>query len=156
MTRSFRTTGIGVVALCTFALILLPARDLRSGDDSAAGKACPLEGAWKQTERKNGDSQAYEKLPEGIEMIKYITGGRFVWTIVRDGRIQGALGGKYTIEKDKYTEHIEYSHGEGNEALVGKSFDFTWKVDGNSFHQVGAITINNQEFKIDEKYERCK
>jgi hypothetical protein len=148
--------GIGLVALFTLALIVLPARDLRSEDDPAASKPSPLEGAWKQTERKNGDSQAYEKLPEGIEMIKYITGGRFVWTIVRDGRIQGSLGGKYTIDKDKYTEHIQYSHGEGNEGLVGKSFDFTWTVDGNTFHQVGTITVNNQDFKIDEKYERCK
>ena len=41
-------------------------------------------------------------------------------------------------------------------SLVGKTFDFTWKVDGNTWLHVGKITVDNQELKIDEKWERCK
>jgi hypothetical protein len=156
MTRSFRAAGLGLVAMMTFALVVLPARNLHSGDDQSGGKACPLEGAWRQVEQKNGDAQTYQKQPEGTEMFKFVTGGRFIWVVVRDGKIQSSLGGKYTVDKDKYTERIQYSSGEGQESFVGQSCDFTWKIDGNTWLHVGAIKVNNQDVKIDEKWERCK
>jgi len=91
-----------------------------------------------------------------MEMIKYVTGGRFVWTIASQGRLIAAAGGKYTVDKDKYTESIEYIHGDGQATLAGKTFDFTWKVDGNTWLHVGTIKIGDQDVKIDEKWERCK
>jgi hypothetical protein len=144
------------VALTAFALVALPARDLRSQDDKQGDKPSPIEGAWRLVERKNGEAQDYQKLPEGVEMIKYITGGRFVWTIVKEGRILGAAGGKYKVDKDRYAESIEYIEGEGNASLVGRTFDFTGKVDGRKLHQVGVMKFNDQDLKIDEKYERCE
>ena len=82
MTRIFRTAGLGLIALAASALIVLPAREVRSQGD----KPSPLEGAWKQVEQKNGDAQEYQKFPEGMEMIDLVTGGRFVWTVVsKDG-----------------------------------------------------------------------
>ena len=156
MTRTLRTAGLSLVALTAFALTGLPARNARSQDDKASVKPSPLDGAWKLVEAKRGEGQDYTKPPEGTEMIKYVTGGRFVWTVVQDGRVSAAAGGKYTVDKDKFTESIEYVHGEGQASLVGKSFDFTWKVDGNTWLHVGTIKVNDQEIKIDEKYERCK
>jgi len=152
MTRTFRTAGFGLVALIAFALTVLPARAFRSPDD----KPGPVDGAWSLVESKNGDAKEYQKLPEGTEEIKYVTGGRFVWTVVKEGRILAAAGGKYKVDKDKYTETIEYTHGEGQASLVGKTVDFTWKVDGNTWLHVGVIKVNDQDFKIDEKWERCK
>jgi hypothetical protein len=152
MTRLFRKAGLGLVAATVLALTLLPARDIRSQEV----KRSPIEGAWKQVGQKNGEAEDYQKPPEGTEMIKYVTGGRFVWTIVRDGQIVAAAGGKYTVDKDKYTETIEYTHGEGQESLRGQTFNFTWKVDGNTWLHVGSIKVSGQEFKIDEKWERCK
>lgn len=156
MTRTFRRAGLSLVALTAFALVVLSARDLRSQDDKQGDKPSPIEGAWKLVERKNGEAQDYQKLPEGVEMIKYITGGRFVWTIVKEGRILGAAGGKYKVDKDRYAESIEYIEGEGNASLVGRTFDFTGKVNGRKLHQVGVIKFNDQDLKIDEKYERCE
>jgi len=144
------------MALTAFALTVLPARDVRSQDDKPGDKPSSIEGAWKLVEQKNGDAKEYQKQPEGTEMIKYVTGGRFVWTIVREGRVIGAAGGKFKVDKDKYAESIEYFHGEGNASLVGKTFDFTWKVDGNTWLHVGVIKVDGQDLKIDEKWERCK
>jgi hypothetical protein len=115
----------------------------------------PLDGAWKLVVQKNGDAQDYQKPAEGTEMIKYVTGGRFIWTIAQGGKLISAAGGKYKVDKDKYSESIEYVAGEGNDSLVGKTFDFTWKIDGKTWLHVGTITVNNQEIKIDEKWERC-
>jgi len=156
MTRTFRTSGLSLVALTAFALTILLVRDVRSQDDKPGDKPSPIDGAWKLVESKNGDAQDYQKPLEGTEMIKYVTGGRFVWTIVNDHKIVGAAGGKYKVDKDKYSESIEYTHGDGNAPLAGKAFDFTWKVDGNTWLHAGVIKVNDQDVKIDEKWERCK
>ena len=74
MTRTFRTAGLFLVSLTVSALTLLPARVVRSQVDKQDDKPWPIEGAWKLLEAKNGDSQSYEKLPEGTEQIKYVTG----------------------------------------------------------------------------------
>jgi hypothetical protein len=145
-----------MIALTAFALTVLPARNVRSQDDKGGEKPCPIEGAWKLIEQKNGEATEYQKLAEGTEEIKYVTGGRFIWTVVKEGRILSAAGGKYTVDKDKYTESIEYIHGEGQASLVGKTFDFTWKIDGSTWLHVGSIKVDGQELKIDEKWERCK
>jgi len=95
-------------------------------------------------------------LPDDIVMFKYVTGGRFVWTIVKDGRIGDALGGKYILQKDKYTETVEYILGDNMADSVGKSVDFVSKVDGKIWHVVDTIKVNGQDFPIDQKWERCK
>jgi hypothetical protein len=137
-------------------LVLLPARGVRSANVERDDKPAPVEGAWKLTVSKNGDAQDYQKPPEGSQMIKYVVGGRFVWTIAREGKLELAAGGKYTVDGDKYTETIEYTHGEGQSALVGKTFDFTWKMDGGTWLHVGVLKLDGGDVKIDEKWERCK
>jgi hypothetical protein len=42
------------------------------------------------------------------------------------------------------------------ESFVGSSFEFTVKIDGNTLTKVGTIKVDGQDFKIDEKWERCK
>jgi len=152
MTRTFRMAALGLVALTALALAVLPAREVRSQVD----KPSPIEGAWKLVVQRNGDLEDYQKEPEGTEMIKYVTGGRFVWTIVREGQLLAAAGGKYTVNKDKYAESIEYGYGEGQASLVGKTFNFTWRLDGTTWLHVGLIKLDGQDYKIDEKWERCK
>jgi hypothetical protein len=147
MTRTFHAAGLGLVALITFALTILPVRNVRSQGEQQGGKPSPLEGAWKVIE---------PKLPEGLEQIKFVTGGRFVWVAVQDGRIQSALGGKYTVDQEKYTESIEYSHGEFQRAFVGKTGDFTWKIDDNIWLLAGTVKLDDRDIKINEKWERCK
>jgi hypothetical protein len=146
MTRTIRMAGIGLMALSALALTA-------RADD----KAKSVEGAWRQVEQKNGDAQEYQKLPGDTVMTDCIVGGRFIWTIVQNGKVVGVAGGRYKAEKDKFTEIIEYVSGQGiPDSFVGSSFEFTVKVDGDTFTKVGTIQVNGQDFKIDEKWERCK
>jgi hypothetical protein len=151
MTTAFRTSRLSLVCLTASALTVLSARDACC-QESEAG---PLDGAWKQVLQKNGNAQDYQKPAEGTEMIKYIIGGRFIWTVSQGGKLISAAGGKYKVDKDKYYETIEYTAGEGQESLVGKTFEFTWKMDGKTWLHVGTIKVNDQDITIDEKWERC-
>ncbi len=150
MMPTLRPARFRLVCLTASALTVLLARDVRTQEAAQ----CPLEGAWRLVEQKNGDAQDYQKQAEGTEMIKYVTGGRFVWTIVTGGKVVAVMGGKYKIDKDKYSETIDYVYGE-DESVIGKTFDFTWKMDGKTWLHVGMIKVNNQDIKIDEKWERC-
>jgi hypothetical protein len=152
MMRSLRTAPLSLFAIGAIGLLWLMARDVRSQDNQPN----PLEGAWKMIAQKNGEAPDYQKLPDGTQEIKYVTGGRFVWMVIQDHRITSAAGGKYTVDKDKYTESIEFTHGEGEASMVGKTFDFTWKLDGGIWLHIGTIKANDQDLKIDEKWEKCK
>jgi hypothetical protein len=146
MTNTIRMAVIGLLA--SFAL------GMTAGADD---KAKSIEGAWKQVEQKNGPAEEYSKLPEGTVMTDLVVGGRFIWTIVQNGKVTAVCGGRYKVDKDKFTEIIEYVSGEGvPESFVGSSFDFTVKFDGDSMTKVGTIQVGGQDFKIDEKWERCK
>jgi hypothetical protein len=152
MMRGLRTAPLSLVAIGALGLLWLMARDVRSQDNQPN----PLEGAWKMIVQKNGEATEYQKLPDGMEEIKYVTGGRFVWLVIQDHRITRAAGGKYTVDKGKYTESIEFSHGEGDASTVGKAFNFTWKLHGGIWLHVGTIKVNDQDVAIDEKWEKCK
>jgi hypothetical protein len=157
MKDRFCNVGRGLLALTAIALTTLLIRDVRSDDDKARSGPNPIEGAWKHVEQKNGDSAEYVKLPEGQEAINWITGGRFIWAIVKDGKLLASVGGKYKVDKDKYSEIIEFVYGDGvPESFKGSTFEFTAKIDGDTWHKVGTIQVNGQDFKIDEKWERCK
>jgi hypothetical protein len=146
MTQTIRIAVFGLMASSALAMIAV-------ADD----KANSVEGAWKQVEQKNGESQEYVKPPEGTVMIDCIVGGRFIWTIVSKGKLVGAAGGRYKVDKDKFTEIIEFVSGDGvPESFVGSSFDFTVKIDGDKMTKVGTIKVGDQDFKIDEKWERCQ
>jgi hypothetical protein len=145
MNRTIRPAGIGLMAVVAVVLIA-------RADD----KAKSVEGAWRQVEQMNGGSQEYQKVPGGTEMVDHIVGGRFAWTVVRDGKVVAVAGGRYKSEKDKFSEIIEYVSGEVPDSFVGSTFEFTVKIDGDTFTKVGTIKVNGQDYKIDEKWERCK
>jgi hypothetical protein len=115
-----------------------------------------IEGAWRQVEQKNALGQVYRPIVTGTEVTDCIVGGRFIWTIVQNGKVIGLAGGRYKLEKDKFTEIIEYVDGAVPAAFAGSSFEFIVRVDGDKFTKVGTIRVNEQDIKIDEKWERCK
>ena len=82
MNRSIRMAIIGLIASSGLAT-----------DAFAEDKANSLEGAWRQVEQKNGQAQEYVKLPDGTVMTDCIVGGRFIWTIVQNGKVVGVCGG---------------------------------------------------------------
>lgn len=154
MIRTFCT------AVCLLVLSAAAPADEKppaNGQANAYAKAASVEGAWRQVESKNGAATEYQKLPDGVEMTDCIVGGRFVWTIVHDGKLLGAAGGRCKVEKDKFTEVIEFVSGQGvPESFVGSTFEFTVKVEGDAMTKVGTIKVSGQDYKIDEKWERCK
>ena len=146
MTHTIRVAVIGLMASSALAMTAF-----------AQDKANTVEGAWTQVEQKNGEAQEYQKPPDETVMTDCIVGGRFIWTIVQKGKVVGVAGGRYKADKDKFTEIIEYVSGSGvPESFVGSSFEFTVKVDGEKMTKVGTIQVGGQDFKIDEKWERCK
>lgn len=146
MDRRLRPAG---VALMVFAALAPAAR--------AQEKPHPTEGAWRQVEQRNGDAREYSRLPEDVTMIDYVVGGRFVWTIVQDGKVLSLAGGRCKADGEKFTEIVEYaSGGDLVESFVGKSFHFTVTIDGDKLTKVGTIRVNGADYKIDEKWERCK
>jgi hypothetical protein len=157
MSPTFRMTGRTLLALTAIAVTILLIRDVRSADDKVAVGPNPIEGAWKQVEQKNGAAAEYSKLPDGQDFINCIAGGRFIWAVSKDGKLLVGMGGKYKLDKEKYSETIEWVYGEGlPESFKGSTFEFTAKLEGDTWHKVGTIQINSQDFKIDEKWERCK
>jgi hypothetical protein len=146
MTQTIRLALIGLMASSALALTTF-----------AEDKADSVVGAWRQVEQKNGEAQEYQKLPDGSVMTECIVGGRFIWTIVQKGKVVGVAGGRYKTDKDKFTEIIEYVSGDGiPDSFVGSSFEFTVKVDGAKMTKIGTIQVDGQDFKIDEKWERCE
>ena len=142
------------IRMAVIALLVSPALAATAVADD---KANPVEGAWNQVEQKNGESQQYVKPPEGTVMTECIVGGRFIWTVVEKGKVTAIAGGRYKVDKDKFTEIIEYVSGAGvPESFVGSSFEFTVKFDGDKMSKVGTIQVGGQDYKIDEKWERCK
>ena len=146
MSHTIRIVVIALVASSAFA-----------ASNLADEKANSIEGAWSQVEQKNGPSQEYRKLPDGTVMTEYIVGGRFYWTVVKNGKVVAAAGGRYKADNDKFTEIIEYVSGEGvPESFVGSSFEFTITVKGERMTKVGTIQVNGQDSRIDEKWERLQ
>ena len=157
MTRTTRTARLALITLVALALAAFSTHETRSDDAKAAPRPNPIEGAWKLVEKKNGDAQEFSKAPDGQEFINCITGGRFIWAVAQDGKLLASAGGKYKVEAGKYTETIEFVGGSGVPAsFVGSSFEFTGKVEGDTWHKVGTIKVNGQDFKIDEKWERSR
>src|SRR5262245_20894353 len=113
MISTVRKTGIGLLTLFAIALTTLLIRDVRSDDGKAGTRHDAIEGAWTHIEAKNGPATEYQKLPEGQEFIICITGGRFIWARTADGKLLASVGGKYKVDKDKYSEIIEWVHGDG-------------------------------------------
>ena len=155
MKNTCRAARLGLLALT--ALAALTCHETRSDDIKAAPRPNPIEGAWKQVEQKNGVAQEYQKVPEGTEFVDCITGGRFVWTVVKDGKLLASAGGRYKVDKDKFSEIIEFVHGAGvPESFVGSTFEFTVTFEGDALRKAGTIKVNGQDYKIDEKWERCR
>jgi hypothetical protein len=153
MRRSFRASAVGSGFLSLIALAFTASA---APDDKDKAKPGPLEGAWRLVTYQNGDAAEPRKLPEGFEQIKLVTGGRFVWTLVQDGRVTAGAGGKYTVEGDRYVEHVDFVVGEDLKSFVGNDHPFTWKIEDGKWHHTGVTKSDQGDYKIDEVWERCR
>ena len=112
-----------------------------------------LDGAWQLVSIKDPRTKRMRPLPAGIEMIKLVAGGRYSWTVVQQGKAVAGAGGRYKVNGDSYTEEVTYALGDNNQAMVGHSFDFTWKIENGKWHHVGTLKVGTVAQEVDELWE---
>src|SRR5262245_16153893 len=111
-----------------------------------------LVGTWKLVSARYGGQEG--QFPEGPTRVKPVTPTQFMWASYdKDGKVDSALGGSYTLVGNKYEETPEYGVGDVLEALKGKPQSFEWKVEGNKWHHTGKLSSG---LTIEEVWELQK
>jgi hypothetical protein len=105
----------------------------------------PIEGAWELMQIRGEDATDVS-----IRMVKIISGGHFVFAFFNDENKQfySAGGGKYTYEKGRYTEHIEFHTINPN--IIGKSIRFSAKIKDGKWYHTGEI----DGVRLEEVFQR--
>ena len=116
-----------------------------------------LLGSWSLVARKAffaGDSAEWVETPSNVTQLKHITPTHFSWVRfdMEAGSMVGAGGGTYSMDEDKYVELVQYVFGDISTLLLGKKQEFTWKIEGDTFHQSGRLSDG---LYIEEKYVRA-
>jgi len=96
-------------------------------------KKSQLDGTWELV--------AGQQVPKGAREIKIISGGHFIFATydTEKGELLNTAGGTYILNGSSYTEHVDF--GEKIAAgIVGKTQQFTVKIDGNTFIQTGTLS----------------
>jgi hypothetical protein len=111
-----------------------------------------LVGTWKMVSAKyDGQNVTF---PEGSTRLKHITTTQFMWASYdKDGKVDAALGGPYTLKADKYEETPEYGIGDVLELLKGKPQSFECKVEANKLYQNGKLSSG---LTLEEVWERVE
>ena len=116
-----------------------------------------VDGAWRLVTQKNGELKEQTAVPDDERQIKLLADGRYSWTwFKKDGKVLFGLGGRYTIEGDKYIEHIEYAIGDEFAQFVGKSAEFKSVFEAGKWRHKGVVKVNGMDYTIDEVWERLK
>ena len=134
MNRAILATGLVVLTLVASAF----AQQTKERPDSTK-----LDGAWKLVSHQNGDRKEQGPITDGATQTKLLVDGRYVWTVVKDGKVLHGLGGRYTVDGEKYTEHIEFAFGEEFGQFVGKPAHFKRTIEGGKWRHKGVVKIGN-------------
>ncbi len=143
-----------------FLSIFLVLVFLLSSTVSAQGEKNAIEGTWEMVSAKWSDPETTSLWPvtDHARQIKMISRTHFVWinqdTSQKD--VSGFGGGKYTLDGDKYTEHIEIFY---DPIWIGKSVTFKIKVEGDTLIQSGKtplkkLGIADYDLETYEVYKR--
>jgi hypothetical protein len=115
---------------------------LLSCTTSAQEKKNPIEGTWELVSAKwtSPDTTSFFPITDHDRQIKMISRSHFVWISQDTSRkdVYGFGGGKYTLDGDKYTEHIEMFL---SPEWIGKSVTFKMKVEGDTLIQSGKMPL---------------
>ena len=123
-------------------------------------KKNPIEGTWELVSSKWSSPDTTSTFPDTdyYRMIKMISRTHFVF-VIQDTSVEnsdGFGGGKYTLDGDKYTEHVEFL---SDSELIGKSVTYTVKVEGDTLIQSGIYPakkygIGEYDWDFSEVYKR--
>ncbi len=107
-----------------------------------------VEGTWKLitgTLIENGDTTVTD-YQTGVSFIKILNKSHFAFLQhdLTKGRDSDAVfvagGGRYTLNNDSYTEHLEYCSARGWE---GNNFNFTISIKGDTLIQTGVEKVDS-------------
>ena len=140
---------------------------------AAAQQKNKIEGVWRMV---SGKLDGKEMLSSGSDM-KFITAKHFIYIAQDKAKTISAIAkktkedpltaymdsfragsGTYKLEGNKYTETIEFS---ADPIYIGRSFDFTMRVEGNRLYQSGKFPLYENGKKVrdallEEVYERVE
>ena len=104
-----------------------------SQTNGGQAKKSLLDGTWELV--------AGQQLPKGARVIKIISGGHFIFAAydTEKGELLYTGGGTYKLNRSSYTEHVDFGY-KLSSGIVGNDQQFTVKVDGDTFVQVGTLS----------------
>jgi hypothetical protein len=142
--------GMAVVLLASAFVSLVGADDPVPKDKAEPSKlAKNLIGTWVLV----GTPEKVGEPPASGGRLKFFTGRH--WTITQADRKTGKVvfhhGGTYTLDGDTYTEKVEYAN-QSTADLIGKTFKFKIKVDGDTYTQ----TAIGEDNPYTEVWKRAK
>jgi hypothetical protein len=107
-------------------------------------------GTWKLvTAKANGKAV---EVAAGTTVLKHVTPTDFVFVYYTpQGLITVAGGGRYTFDGTRYAESVEYGVGEGMAPYIGKTQQFTLRIEGGRWYQSGTETDGTA---VEEVWER--
>ena len=113
----------------------------------------PLVGSWKLDKWANGDVEIPAPPEEGLHGFKLFTPTYFYAMRYRDtGGISTFAFGNYVVGQDYLKETVV---SVGDLSSVGRSYTFTWSIDGNQLTQSGFLDSDQfMGYKIEEYYLR--
>jgi hypothetical protein len=138
--------GLKMVLLSTIAAAFFAIRFAQLSAQEAAVRAeaepsklaADLIGAW-----------SLELPPNSAEpgtRLKFFTGKH--WAVTNydeDGKVTFHHGGTYTLDGDQYTENVKYATEE-TVTLIGQTFKFKIKVEGDKYSQEGVGNPYTEEW----------
>ena len=147
-----RRTATAFLALLVVAALASAPATADEPKKAAAKRDNKLIGTWRLVSAKYG-GQEYT-IPEGTTHLKHVTPAHFMWTIYdKDGKVDSALGGSYTLTGAGYEEMPEYGTADLLQQLKGKAQTFKWKIEGNKWHHDGQLSSG---VTIEEVWERVE
>lgn len=125
-----------------------------SGRAATTAQACTsaaLIGTWQVTSAKLGDQVSPTGANDPVE-YKHLTPTHFVvYQVTKEGTMNWAHGGPYTLAGDTYTETLQHGFGEPFNALGAVSIPFKCSMEGkDTWHISGKVG----EATLDETWKR--
>lgn len=125
-------------------------------DAARSRGAGPLDGAWRLVALKSAGAEELTRAAKDNEHVKFITGGRFVWMNLKDGKITSACAGTCSVRGDRYTERPESTVLAADKWLVGKKLSFQWKLDGDKWRHTGVIKGPKGDEEVCQVWQRMR
>lgn len=132
----------------TLVLLIIIIMFVSCNRNTSESSSPSIQGTWKLvsgTLIENGE-EIVTDYTKNVSFIKIINADHFAFLQhdlkkgVDSAAVFVAGGGRYSLDSDKYTEHLEYC---SSREWEGNDFSFTIKIKGDTLIQTGIEKIEN-------------